>query len=89
MFFYFARSAPANGVDLALIQQCVDHSVDCALRRESGVVGQDEERGNQLRAIEFSRIKGGKLFPVATDWFQEVLAAIGQPAAPAAPAPHH
>jgi diphosphate-dependent phosphofructokinase len=76
---YFARAAPANAADLALIQRCVDHSVQCALRRESGVVGQDEERGDELRAIEFSRIKGGKPFNVETPWFHEVLAAIGQP----------
>lgn len=75
---YFARSAPANAADLALIQQCVDHAVDCALRRESGVVGQDEERGDALRAIEFARIKGGKPFDLATPWFRELLAGIGQ-----------
>jgi pyrophosphate--fructose-6-phosphate 1-phosphotransferase len=76
---YFARAAPANAADLALIQRCVDHSVQCALRRESGVVGQDEERGDELRAIEFSRIKGSKPFNVETPWFHEVLGAIGQP----------
>jgi diphosphate-dependent phosphofructokinase len=76
---YFARAAAANAADLALIQQCVEHSVDCALRRESGVVGQDEERGDVLRAIEFPRIKGGKPFDVQTGWFTNLLAAIGQP----------
>jgi diphosphate-dependent phosphofructokinase len=81
---YYARSAPANAADLALIQQCVDHAVDCALRRESGVVGQDEERGDALRAIEFSRIKGGKPFDVKTRWFEELLRSFGQPVAIAA-----
>lgn len=76
---YFARAAPANAADLALIQRCVDFSVESALRRESGVVGQDEERGDALRAIEFSRIKGGKPFDVDLGWFREVLAAISQP----------
>jgi pyrophosphate--fructose-6-phosphate 1-phosphotransferase len=76
---YFARSAPANAADLALIQQCVEYSVECALRRESGVVGQDEERGDVLRAIEFARIKGGKAFDVNAPWFGEVLRSIGQP----------
>ena len=75
---YFARAAPANDADLALIQRCVDLSVECALRRESGVVGQDEERGGELRAIEFSRIKGGKSFHVETPWFKELLSSIGQ-----------
>jgi pyrophosphate--fructose-6-phosphate 1-phosphotransferase len=76
---YFARSAAANAADLALIQRCVEHAVDCALRRESGVVGQDEERGDTLRAIEFPRIKGGKAFDVTAPWFRELLSAIGQP----------
>jgi diphosphate-dependent phosphofructokinase len=76
---YFARAAPANAADLGLIQQCVNHSVDCALRRESGVVGQDEEQGDALRAIEFSRIKGGKPFDVQAPWFGEMLAALEQP----------
>ena len=86
---YFARAAPANSEDLALIQKCVDHSVECALRAESGVVGEDEERGNILRAIEFSRIKGGKPFNVAEAWFHAVLTQIGQPLAAAAAAVAH
>ncbi|HVS53100.1 MAG TPA: pyrophosphate--fructose-6-phosphate 1-phosphotransferase [Opitutaceae bacterium] len=86
---YFARSAPANAADLALIARCVEHAVECALRRESGVVGQDEERGDALRAIEFARIKGGKAFDVAVPWFRELLGAIGQPFAAAAPAKAH
>jgi pyrophosphate--fructose-6-phosphate 1-phosphotransferase len=86
---YFARSAPANAADLALIQRCVEHSVDCALRRESGVVGQDEAQGDALRAIEFNRIKGGKPFETREPWFVELLASIGQPlAATVAPAGH-
>lgn len=86
---YFARSAPANAADLALIQRCVEHSVECALRRESGVVGQDEAQGDVLRAIEFTRIKGGKPFATREAWFVELLASIGQPlAATAAPAGH-
>ncbi len=76
---YFARAAPANAADLALIQSCCDHAVECALRRESGVVGQDEERGDALRAIEFTRIKGGKPFDVKVAWFGELLRALGQP----------
>ena len=54
------------------------HAVTCALRRESGVVGEDEERNGELRAIEFSRIKGGKHFDIKTPWFTKVLAQIGQ-----------
>jgi len=75
---YFSRSAAANAADLALIRQCTDYAVDAALRGESGVVGQDEERGDELRAIEFDRIKGGKKFDVSTSWFTELLREIGQ-----------
>jgi pyrophosphate--fructose-6-phosphate 1-phosphotransferase len=76
---YFARSAPANSEDLQLIKSCVHLAVDCALRREGGVIGQDEDRGGVLRPIEFSRIRGGKPFDPATPWFAELLAEIGQP----------
>jgi pyrophosphate--fructose-6-phosphate 1-phosphotransferase len=76
---YFARAAAANAADLALIEQCAFHAVDCALRRESGVIGQDEERGDALRAIEFPRIKGGKPFDVNLPWFRALLASLGQP----------
>jgi pyrophosphate--fructose-6-phosphate 1-phosphotransferase len=43
------------------------------------VVGEDEERGNQLRAIEFERIKGGKPFNIKAQWFVKLLKEIGQP----------
>jgi len=76
---YFARAAAANVEDLRLIKSCVDLAVECALRGESGVIGHDEDRGCTLRAIEFSRIKGGKPFKLDTPWFSELLAAIGQP----------
>ena len=36
------------------------------------------ERGDELRAIEFPRIAGGKPFDVAADWFVELRHAIGQ-----------
>ena len=86
---YFARAAAANAEDLALIQRCVDYSVECSLRRESGVVGQDEERGDVLRAIEFARIKGGKPFDVQTPWFHEVLGSIGQAFTSPVASAHH
>jgi pyrophosphate--fructose-6-phosphate 1-phosphotransferase len=76
---YFARAAAANADDLRLIKSCTDLAVECALRRESGVIGHDEDKGGILRAIEFPRIKGGKPFDPATPWFGELLTAIGQP----------
>jgi pyrophosphate--fructose-6-phosphate 1-phosphotransferase len=75
---YFSRSAAANPADLALIRQCTTYAVDAALRGESGVVGQDEERGGELRAIEFERIAGGKAFDVSAPWFTGLLQEIGQ-----------
>lgn len=75
---YFARAAAANPDDLRLIKSCTDFAVECALRRESGVIGHDEDRAGVLRAIEFPRIKGGKPFDIGTPWFGDLLAAIGQ-----------
>jgi pyrophosphate--fructose-6-phosphate 1-phosphotransferase len=75
---YFSRSAAANEADLKLIRECTNYAVDAALRGESGVVGQDEERGDELRAIEFDRIAGGKKFDVSVGWFTELLREIGQ-----------
>ena len=75
---YFSRSAAANKADLALIRECTNYAVDAALRGESGVVGQDEERGDELRAIEFERIAGGKKFDVSVPWFTDLLRDLGQ-----------
>jgi pyrophosphate--fructose-6-phosphate 1-phosphotransferase len=76
---YFARSAPANAEDFQLIDTCVLKAIECAKAGVSGLIGQDEERGNELRAIEFPRIKGGKAFDVTQPWFQALLKEIGQP----------
>jgi 6-phosphofructokinase len=77
---YFSRAAAANIDDLRLIKSCVDLAVECALRRESGVIGHDEDNNNVLRAIEFPRIKGGKPFDTKAPWFTDLLKSIGQPA---------
>ena len=76
---YFARSAASNDADLALIKSCTDLAVDAALRGESGVTGQDIEQGDELRVIEFPRIKGGRPFDIDEPMFTDLLAAIGQP----------
>jgi diphosphate-dependent phosphofructokinase len=75
---YFARSAPANEADLALIRACTSYAVGAALQGESGVVGQDEERGDELRVIEFDRIAGGKAFDTSLPWFTQLLSELGQ-----------
>lgn len=76
---YFSRSAASNENDLKLIGQMADMAVDCALKGESGVIGQDEEDGDTLKAIDFQRIAGGKPFNVHQDWFAELLTEIGEP----------
>lgn len=75
---YFARAAAANVDDLRLIKSCTDLAVECAMKREGGVIGHDEDAGNVLRAIEFERIKGGKPFNTGFDWFRKLLKDIGQ-----------
>lgn len=75
---YYSRAAAANLADQRLIKGCVDLAVECALRREGGVIGHDEDNQNKLRAIEFDRIKGGKPFDIDTPWFEKMLANIGQ-----------
>jgi pyrophosphate--fructose-6-phosphate 1-phosphotransferase len=75
---YFGRAAAANIDDLRLIKSCTTLAVECALRREGGVIGHDEEHDNRLRAIEFERIKGGKPFDIDQPWFGDLLSAIGQ-----------
>ncbi len=76
---YFSRAAAANAEDLRLIKSCTDLAVECALRREGGVIGHDEDNGNRLRAIEFPRIAGGKPFDIDVGWFGDLLGEIGQP----------
>ena len=75
---YFSRSAAANAADLALIRDCTTFAVEAALRGESGVVGHDEERGDELRVIEFERIAGGKPFDTSVPWFTDLLRDLGQ-----------
>jgi pyrophosphate--fructose-6-phosphate 1-phosphotransferase len=76
---YFARSAPANDEDFQLIETCVRKAIECAQAGVTGLIGHDEERGNELRAIEFPRIKGGKAFDTTQSWFHDLLQEIGQP----------
>lgn len=76
---YFSRSAPAGETDLALIREMAEKAVACALAGEPGLVGHDEERGDELRAIEFDRVAGHKPFDASQAWFTDLLAGIGQP----------
>lgn len=80
---YFSRSARSNAYDLELIGQMADLAVESALAGVSGVIGHDEEDGDKLKAIEFSRIAGHKAFDIEQPWFVEMMASIGQPLEPA------
>ncbi len=75
---YFSRSAAANEADRTLVRQMVEVAVEAAQEGVAGVVGQDEERDDELRTIEFDRIAGGKAFDTSVDWFQTVLKRTGQ-----------
>lgn len=85
---YFSRAAASNLADIRLIISCVDLAVECAMRREAGVIGHDEGQGGVLRAIEFSRVKGGKPFDIDTPWFTSLLKDLGQPKGPKADVKH-
>ncbi len=76
---YYSRAAAPNTKDKTLIQSCAKKAVACALAGVGGVIGEDEDKNGELRAIEFPRIKGGKPFCLETPWFKDLLAAIGQP----------
>jgi pyrophosphate--fructose-6-phosphate 1-phosphotransferase len=75
---YFSRAAASNHDDIELIKACCDLAVDSALSRVSGVIGEDEDQGDKLRAIEFDRIAGGKPFNIDEPWFEELLDTVGQ-----------
>ncbi|MBR4172129.1 MAG: pyrophosphate--fructose-6-phosphate 1-phosphotransferase [Kiritimatiellae bacterium] len=75
---YYSRASAPIQKDLELIQSCAKKAVECALAGIGGVIGQDENQNDEIRACEFPRIKGGKPFDVNTAWFQDLLTAIGQ-----------
>ena len=75
---YFARSAKPNQKDLELIKKSAFFGAEKALNKESGVVGLDDGKNSELGLIDFDRIKGGKPFDFALDWYKGMLAEIGQ-----------
>jgi pyrophosphate--fructose-6-phosphate 1-phosphotransferase len=76
---YYSRSAPANAKDQALIRECAVVAVQSALAGISGLVGQDEDQANVIRACEFDRVAGAKPFNTEQTWFAELLSEINQP----------
>lgn len=81
---YYSRSAPANTKDQELIKACAEVAVQSALSGVSGLVGQDEDQGNVIRACEFNRVAGAKPFDTNQSWFNDLLNEIGQPKGSAA-----
>jgi len=75
---YYGRAAASNQEDLELIKMCADKAVEAALAGIPGVVGHDEDQNDELRAIEFPRIAGGKPFNTDEAWYGELLESIGQ-----------
>ena len=75
---YFSRSAPSSKEDLEIIFKTVDVAIKNAKNGISGVIGFDEDNGNQLNCIDFTRIKGGKPFDINSDWFLAMMKEIGQ-----------
>ncbi len=75
---YFARSAAPNSRDLALIKGSAMLAAESAIAGENGVVGMDYEANDELRLIDFQRIKGGKEFDINQGWFKTLLKQIGQ-----------
>ncbi len=75
---YFSRSAAPNREDIELIKRSAAVAAKGALDGTSGVAGLDEDQGNEMRIIEFPRIKGGKPFNTDEPWFTEMLQEIGQ-----------
>jgi pyrophosphate--fructose-6-phosphate 1-phosphotransferase len=75
---YFARSSAANAEDMRMIRESVACAVEAAFQRRSGVVGYDEDYGNVLSCIDFSRIRGGKPYRVNREDFRALLSEIGQ-----------
>ncbi len=85
---YFSRSAASNPEDLELIEEMTQLAVQAAKAGTSGVIGHDEENGNELAVIGLPRIGGGKAFDVSTPWFGDLLGEIGQDLVPAPPTEH-
>ncbi len=69
---YFARSASPNDQDLDLIFRTAKFAVECAFNNKSCVVGLHDKH-DEIRAIPFSDIKGGKEFNPNQDWFKNII----------------
>ncbi len=75
----------SNAEDTELIGRTCVMAVDATLAGTSGVVGLDEENGDVLSVIDFTRIAGHKPFDITQrEWFLDLTESIGMPAPEAA-----
>ena len=77
---YFSRSAASGKEDLELIDRTCKLAVEAALEGKAGVVGLDEDAGDELSVIAFPRIAGHKPFDITSEWFVDMVTDMGQPA---------
>ena len=75
---YFARSAKSNERDLDLIKRSAFFGAEKAMSNQSGVAGLDDSNNQNLKLINFERIKGGKPFDISLKWYQSMINDIGQ-----------
>ena len=75
---YFARSAAPNQNDISLIDRISEKAVDYALNNRSGVAALSDNHNQEIKCIDFTKIKGGKPFDCSQAWYQEMLNEIGQ-----------
>lgn len=75
---YYSRAAAPCKDDKKLIKACCNKAVECAVKGIGGVVGQDENKRNTIRACEFNRIAGGKPYNINNKAFKKLLKEIGQ-----------
>ena len=77
-FKAFVKALVDKGVKVVVATRSDVEPLKAALAGIGGVVGKDEDASNELRACEFSRVKGGKPFNVRNSRFRNLLNEIGQ-----------
>ena len=75
---YFARSSAPNQNDISLINNISAKAVDYALEGRSGVAALSDDHNQEIKCIDFAKIKGGKPFDCKQNWYIEMLDEIGQ-----------
>ena len=74
---YFSRSSSPSKEDLKLIFLHADFAVNIAMKKQSGVIG-IHDKSQKISCINFSEIKGHKLFDVSVGWYKQLKKDINQ-----------